>query len=339
MAKNDRTVWGIHGGKTGDADGLFLKKDVVALAWVKVGDIGLLPADREAFKQKLQEVMPERKKGYFPVAAGQLFRFAHDMKAGDVIVYPSKQDRQVHIGEITGPYKFDLKTEPGYPQQRAVKWIKAYPRSRFSQGALYEIGSAMSFFQVKTYNEEFLGAIEGKAMAPPVQEDVTVSYVFEEIEQNTRDFVIKKLAQELKGHGLAEFVAHLLNAMGYRTRVSPAGPDGGVDIIAHKDELGFEKPLIKVQVKSGEGNIGEPIISQLNGIVEKDEFGMVVTLGTFTNQAVTFVRNKSNIRLIDGEDLVSLIFHHYDSFDSKYKAMIPLKHVYVPESVDENEEE
>src|ERR1035441_35444 len=29
--------------------------------------------------------------------------------------------------------------------------------------------------------------------------------------------------------------------MGYCTRVSPEGPDGGVDIIAHRDELGFER--------------------------------------------------------------------------------------------------
>jgi hypothetical protein len=28
----DGTVWGIHGGKTGDADNLFLKKSCVAIA-------------------------------------------------------------------------------------------------------------------------------------------------------------------------------------------------------------------------------------------------------------------------------------------------------------------
>jgi len=79
-----------------------------------------------------------------------------------------------------------------------------------------------------------------------------VGIVAEEIEENTRDFVLKTLAQELKGHPLSHFVANLLRTMGYRTRVSPEGPDGGIDIIAHKDELGFEPPIIKVQVKSGE---------------------------------------------------------------------------------------
>jgi len=129
----------------------------------------------------------------------------------------------------------------------------------------------------------------------------------------------------------------LLGTMGYQTRVSPEGPDGGVDIIAHKDELGFEPPIIKVQVKSTEGSIGDPIVSQLYGKVDRAEFGMVVTLGTFTKQAVTFARNKSNLRLIDGEDLVGLILQHYEQFDSRYKGLLPLKRIYVPEPLEETE--
>ncbi|MCB0085617.1 MAG: restriction endonuclease, partial [Caldilineaceae bacterium] len=46
---------------------------------------------------------------------------------------------------------------------------------------------------------------------------------------------MKTLAQEFKGHPLAVFVGHLLNTMGYRTRIAPPGPDGGIDIIAHRD--------------------------------------------------------------------------------------------------------
>ena len=70
--------------------------------------------------------------------------------------------------------------------------------------------------------------------------------------------------------------------MGYRTRVSPEGPDGGIDIVAHKDELGFEPPIIKVQVKSTEGSIGDPMVSALYGKVGAGEFGLMVALGTFT---------------------------------------------------------
>ncbi|MGH9695668.1 MAG: restriction endonuclease [Bryobacteraceae bacterium] len=34
---------------------------------------------------------------------------------------------------------------------------------------------------------------------------------------------------------------------------------------------------------------------------------MLVTLGNFTNQAAGFARSKSNLRLIDGDELVTLI--------------------------------
>jgi len=104
--------------------------------------------------------------------------------------------------------------------------------------------------------------------------------VAEDSEETTRDFVLKRLAQELKGHPFANFVAHLLNTMGYRTRVASQGPDGGIDIVAHKDELGFEPPIIKVQVKSSEGSIGAPAVSALYGKVGNSEFGLLVTLGS-----------------------------------------------------------
>jgi len=127
-----------------------------------------------------------------------------------------------------------------------------------------------------------------------------------QFEETTRDFILKRLAQELKGHPFAEFVGHLLNTMGYRTRVSPPGPDGGVDFIAHKDELGFEPPIIKVQVKGNEGSIGDPIVSALYGKVAHGEFGHLIALATFTSAAYAFARSKGNLRLIDGEELVRL---------------------------------
>ncbi|MFE4573064.1 restriction endonuclease [Paenibacillus chitinolyticus] len=39
---------------------------------------------------------------------------------------------------------------------------------------------------------------------------------------------------------MQELVAGLLQAMGYQTKVSPKGPDGGVDVLAHRDAFGFE---------------------------------------------------------------------------------------------------
>jgi restriction system protein len=126
--------------------------------------------------------------------------------------------------------------------------------------------------------------------------------------------------------------------MGYKTRMTSDGSDGGVDIIAHRDELGFEPPIIKVQVKATEGSVGDPIASALYGKVGMDEFGLLVTLGSFTKQARDFAASKTNLRLIDGDELVKLTLAHYDDFDSRYKGVIPLKKVYVPQDVPDAED-
>ncbi len=331
---NEQQMWGIHGGRTGDANTLFLKQNCIALGWHKLGNLAKLPANREAFKAEVAAKFPEKKAGAIPVDAGQLFRFVHEAKIGDLVAYPSKADRHIHIGRIKSEYEYSPKDEESYPHRRRVEWLKDVPRTKFSQGALHEIGAAMSFFAVKS--EEFRAAIEGKALSSSIAEDETVVAVAEDIEEQTRDFILKKLAQELKGGPFEDFVAHLLQAMGYKTRqpMRGKGADGGVDIIAHRDELGFEPPIIKVQVKSKEGSSGDPEVSALYGKCDKDEYALFVTLGDFSNQAQSFARNKPNLRLISGDDLVELILQHYEKFDSRYKGLLPLKRVYVPDPED-----
>ena len=333
MDNEDKTLWGIHAGRLGDADSLFLKKSVIAIGWHEMGDVTSIAADREALKAKTSETYPKAKPGAIPGHAGQLYRFITEMQSGDLVVYPSKIDRQIHIGKIASAHRYDPSLNSEYPNVRTADWLGEYPRTRFSQGALYEIGSALTLFQVKNYADEFLAALAGEATNPTDSDEETAAVVAEEIEATTRDYVLKRLAREAKGYPLEHFVAHLLEAMGYKTRVTPVGTDAGIDIIAHKDDLGFEPPIIKVQVKSTEGSVGDPIASALYGKVDNGEFGLLVTLGTFTNQAKSFARNKSNLRLIDGDEFVDLIFEYYESFDSKYKGLLPLKQVYVPEPI------
>jgi restriction system protein len=328
------TIWGMHAGKNGEADPIFLKKNAVALGWDEIGDLSKINSDRESFKEVINRAYPNKKQISTAIDAGQLFRFAYEIQPGDLIIYPSKRDREVHMGRIDGNYFFVPGEE--YVHRRPVKWIKSFPRTRFSQGALYEIGSAISLFQVKNNSDEFRAALDNKISGP--QEDGPQGPDAEDIEQITRDFVLKTLSRELKGHPLADFVAHLLNIIGYHTRISPEGPDGGIDIIAHKDELGFEPPIVKVQVKSADGNIGDPVVSSLYGKVGADEHGLLVSLGDFTQQAKSFAKSKTNLRLIGGQELVDLILSHYDDLDSRYKGLLPLKCIYIPESIKDRED-
>ena len=330
---NDKTLWGIHAGKTGDANTLFLKKSRIAIGWADMGNLADLPTDWDTIKTKVAAVYPEAKPGAIPNYAGQFFRFVHEMKLGDWVVYPSKPERMVYLGEVTGPYQFDPNTDAGYPNVRAVKWMKSVPRTHFSQGALYEIGSAMSLFQVKNYAGEFRAVIEGKAVPiSHVGKDETVAVVAKEIEETTRDFILKRLAQELKGLPLEGFVVHLLECMGYHARLTRKN-EPSVDVIAHKDHLGIEPPIIKVQVKSSEGTATDKDVSALYGKLSAGEYGLFITLGTFSPASRNFEQSKANLRLIDGDEFVDLIFQHYDHFDARHKGLLPLRRVYVPEAI------
>ena len=328
-----KTIWVVRGGSQGELDSLFLQKNCVAIGWPNIGNPNQIPATREAFKAAVLKGYPDHPERV-PGAAGMVYRFLHEMAVGDLVLYPSKIDRHIHVGEIVSSPKYRPELNADYPNLREVRWLRnRLSKSTFSQGALHEINSALTVFVVKNYADEVRNALSGKAAPLPPEEDPTIGDVARETEETTNDFIIKRLARELKGYPLQDFIAHLLNTMGYRTRVQQKGSDGGVDIIAHKDELGFEPPIIKVQVKATEGSNGDPEVSSLYGKVSPSEFGLFVTLGTFTPKAKALAQSKHNLRLIDGEELVQLILEHYEQFDSRYKSILPLKRVYVPEQV------
>lgn len=320
----EKRVWGIH---TKD-DNLFLKENVIALGWQQIGDLSLIAPDREAFKEKYIAAYPDAKKGSIPTGVGMLFRFCHEVQIGDYIIYPSKIDRMINIGEVTGDYKY-VPDASEYVQQRSVKWLKHLPRMSFSQGALYEIGSAMSFFMVKNYADEFLAALD-KGFAKSIsegEEDDTVGATADDIIESTKDFILKELSRQLKGYDLEQFVADLLQAMGYRTTVSPHGGDSGIDITAYKDEL---PPRILVQVKSQDSDIKETTIQSLKGAMREGDYGLFVTLSNYTKKAQKYLENTPIIRGINGTELVDLILKYYDDLSEKYRKMIPLKMVYIP---------
>jgi predicted Mrr-cat superfamily restriction endonuclease len=111
------------------------------------------------------------------------------------------------------------------------------------------------------------------------------------------------------------------------------GGDGGIDIIAHKDELGFQPPVIKVQCKQTFATIGGPDVQRLLGAIQPNEHGLFVTLGDYSADAVRIERGKSNLRLISRTDLVQLIFNNYEKLDPHFKALLPLKQSFTPSQI------
>lgn len=324
MTDTEKKIWGIH---TTD-EALFLKSHKIAIGWKEIGNLRDIPDNRDDFKAKYTQVYPDAKKGSIPTSVGMLYRFCYDVSIGDYVVYPSKSDRMINIGEVTGDYSY-VSDAHEYVQQRDVKWLKHIPRTSFSQGALYEIGSAMTLFAVKNYADEFLAALDKgfKKRASAIDEDDTVGATAEDIKESTKDFILKELSRNLKGYALEEFVADLLRAMGYRAKISPQGGDSGIDITAYKDEL---PPRILVQVKSQDSDIKETTIQSLKGAMREGDYGLFITLSNYTKKAKEYLDGTPIIRGISGTQLVDLILDYYEGLSEKYQKLIPLEKVYIP---------
>ena len=326
-----RPIWGIHmeWDMAPDQQG---PKDI-AIGWAELGDLSKIPATRDAFKAEYAKTYLNEKPGAVPVKAGVLYRFANDMQTGDLVVYPSKPDRIVYIGTVESGYQYAPAADAGYPHRRQVSWKAAIPRADVSQPALYEIGSALTLFQVSNNAEEFIGLLKGEPPKSAEADATNVAELAVQAEESVEDFIIKRLKNAITPEQFEQFVAELLRSMGYHVRVSKYVGDGGVDIIAHRDELGFEPPIIKVQCKQVLGTISGPTVQQLLGAIQPNEHALFVTLGGYTPDAVRIERGKSNLRLISGTDLVQLVLANYEKFDPRFKSLLPLKRSYAPSAL------
>jgi restriction system protein len=317
----DKTIWGIHMRRT---HGLTpIEQSYIAIGWREMGDLSLIKPNRDAFKAAYEQGYPDAGPGTVRTSAGVPFRFLVEMKPRDLVIFPSKPDRMVNIGVVESEYVYLPQAPFDCPHRRAVKWLKHIPRADFSQAALNEIGSALTLFKVATNSDEFMAALEGHAFEPDEIDEASADRVTEQVE-------VKRLKTSQTPYQFEHFIAHLLKCMGYHCRVTQASADGGVDIIAHRDELGFEPPIIKVQCKQVLSTIGRPDVQKLFGAIEREEKGLFVTLGSFTADARTFEQTKPNLRLIDGSALIELIYEHYHQFEPRYQMLLPLKRSYIP---------
>jgi restriction system protein len=331
------TIWGLHNDRP--ELGL-LDKNFVSVGWDEVGDLTRYP-DRDALKAALAAAFPTAKPGAIPIWAGVLYRFAYELQIDDLVIYPHRPDSTLSIGCISGEYRYEP-TAGFHRNRRNVSWLKTrVPRAEFSSAALYEIGSAVTLFRVRNHAAEFESylagstAVESGAERTPVPVEDAVAQAEDEpnadrVEQHSRDFVINTLLR-MDPLRFERLVEHLLNAMGYRTQLTEEGGDGGIDIVAHRDPLGLEPPIIKVQCKRTATSIPGSDVQRLIGTLAgySRELGLFVTLGNYSREAIRVSRNREGVRLIDGPELVKLIFENYEGFAPEWQSALPLRRLYV----------
>ena len=166
-------------------------------------------------------------------------------------------------------------------------------------------------------------------------EDEEVNKVSLFNEDDIRSSIFRHL-EMLEPKEFQKLVGYLFEGMGYTVPyVAEEGPDGGVDIIAHKDTIGVDNKIVKIQVKHSK-NVDDPgygmkELHQLWGVCGADAFPVFVSLKGFSSDAKKRVRTDSGnfMTLIDHVRFVDLWIEHIDNIPDEGKKMFPLKKVYV----------
>ncbi len=132
---------------------------------------------RDCIKARLREAKRDLSEKSIHLIAGQIYRFAQEMKEGDFVLTPIRETSKVLMGRVAGPYVFHQSYAAGFSPRcpngyrahtRRVEWCKMELRDVFSHPFQRMLKySEQSVFQpkkcAKERLEEFLRVLQSES--------------------------------------------------------------------------------------------------------------------------------------------------------------------------------
>lgn len=349
-------LWLNRSGRHCEHESKFLDEGRIYLTWGGLHHDLSRVDSRDQLQSVLEEVYPKASAGKRRQNSGQIWAFVTKMSKGDWVAVPSKR-KTIHIGEITSDYTYDPNAEDPYFHYREVRWLETdVPRTNFDQDILNSLGAFTTVCQIKRNDAEnrvrtmktngwkAIGAKPRIVSNGDDDQDATdeATTADLDLEQIARDQIARQMYAQYASHGLEDLVQAILNAQGFTTHHSGKGPDGGIDILAAPDTLGFGHPRICVQVKSQTSALERPVLDQLVGTMQHvgADQGLLVCWGGFKKTVLQEVpRLFFKVRLWDQNDLIDHFLAIYDKLDEDLRAELPLKRIWAVASHDTDEKE
>lgn len=349
------TAWIVRAGRVGERDDWALQGSQAGGGFHEIGNLSGAK-DRAAMKALVDAAYPGEKPGKIANFAGQLWALSVTIKPGDLIVLPLKTNKKIAIGVCTSAYKYRVEESLDRRHTIGVDWkVTDIPRLALKDDLLNTVNGAMTIFQAS--KRDAAGRLQavldtgtdpgfGGSSAKKTTKSKTVwdgadndnldtetvdpvpAITLEAIRDRVRTYLVENFGQ----HKLTALVAEILRAQGYICDVSPAGPDFGVDILAGRGPLGLDSPTVVVEVKSEQGQIGVPVLNQLQGAVKNNEAdqGLLVAWGGLNKQAETLrMSQRLKVRVWSDEDVIDQLLDVYDRLPEDIRASIPLKRAWV----------
>ncbi len=327
-------AWMIRAGESGRLVDEFAE-GYVAVGYHELGDMSFFK-DKNEMRTHYLSSYPNAKKGAIANQVAIFFKFHSVVKIDDNVVSYDTIKREYLVGTIIGAYEYRPDVVGDYSHVRKVEWRGRVSRDDISTTSRNSLGSVLTLFAInEDVWSDIQSALTGTKPANKeeqlAEEESSLGEIRKEIKEKAHEFIKDKIL-ELSPEDMEALVAAILRGMGYRTRVSPKGPDRGVDVMASPDGLGLEEPRIKAEVKHRpKTSMGSNEIRSFLGGLREGDKAIYVSTGGFSKEA-KYEADRSNIplTLLGLDDLASLIVTHYENFDLEGRALMPLVMVYWP---------
>jgi len=336
-------TWLVRAGKTGSRENYALESGFAVIGFDEVGDLSGIRS-KDQLRERLTAAI-ETSENAVKNYTNQVWAFIEGIQHGDTVALPLKGSASVALGTVVGDYEFDADAPPGSRHRRAVRWIKeGVPRTSFGQDLLYSLGAFMTVCRIQRNDADArISALMAGRPDPGMGQRLTVGSAAVadgdpdsddaealDLERYGRDRITSIIAKSFAGHELTTLVDAILQAQGYHTIVSPAGPDGGVDILAGAAPMGFGEPRICVQVKTGEADA--PMLRDLQGTMHAHNatHGLFVAWAGFKRTVRDEERRTFfQIRLWDSDDVITELIESYERLPATIRDAIPLTQVWT----------
>ncbi|MFD1613130.1 restriction endonuclease [Sphingomonas tabacisoli] len=328
-------MWKVNAGKRSRLSRQFLDNARVAIGWREMGDPTTCRSRAAAIEQ-VSRGYPEQTEKQNEVGGGNVWRFLGEMKVGDEVITYDPIERLYHIGVVTGEPVYDPQTIPELPTFRSVSWKSSVSRDVLSADARNRLGSLLTVIAVPEVTGAELRALaQGKRAAPQLEKSAGAEVAeADDPYAAIEDQALERIKDRLLGlawEDMQEIVAALLRSLGYRTIVSPTGPDRGKDIVASRDGFGFEAPRIVVEVKHRKGQMGAPEIRAFLGGRHAEDRGLYVSTGGFSREAHFEAERAATVtHLMTLDGLARALVDNYHTLDERGRALLPLTRIYWP---------
>jgi hypothetical protein len=126
---------------------------------------------------------------------------------------------------------------------------------------------------------------------------------------------VRNQLMSMDAYVFENFVSDLWRTRGWKTAVTEPSNDGGIDVIAIKDDPFPQKQIIQAKCYSSGNKVSSKEVQQYSSLkqqVEGVDSVIIVTTSSFTSQAEDLA-SKLNVKLIDGDSLLELLSESKDT--------------------------